>query len=88
MRLDEIFLEGPGLRGGRFWISMIDPSEHCDENRWRELDGFRGDWFSHQLSPDLADRELAEIRFSAMIRGPDCRVRLTLIRHPRAAERP
>src|SRR5205823_12031306 len=88
MPVHEIFLEGNGLVGGRLWISLIDPDEHCDENRWREVGRFLSDSIVCQLPPDLSGRKLAEIRFSATIKGADRRLRLTLIRHPVAGERP
>ena len=68
--------------------SLIDPDEHCDENRWREVGRFLSDSIVCQLPPDLSGRKLAEIRFSATIKGADRRLRLTLIRHPVAGERP
>jgi hypothetical protein len=88
VRVDEILLEGNGLVGGRLWVSTIDPDEHCDENRWHEVASFRIDSIVCQLPPDLAARELAEIRFTAVIRGPDRRLRLTLVRHAASEERP
>ena len=84
----EILVEGNGLVGGQVWVSLIDPNEHCDENRWHAVGSFAIDSIACQLPSDLADRELAEIRFNAKIKGPDRRLRLTLIRYPPAGERP
>jgi hypothetical protein len=89
--IHEIYLEGPGLRGARVWVSMLDPAEKCDQDQWHEVgkvfggESERG-WFAHFTPPELMNQPVAEIRFRANVRGADRRLTLTLIRHPRAAE--
>jgi hypothetical protein len=89
--IHEIRLEGPGLTGARFWVSMLDPVEKCDQDQWQEVGKFFGGqsdgWFAHFTPPDLMDQPVAGIRFRATVRGANRRLTLTLIRHPRALER-
>jgi hypothetical protein len=86
--IEEIRIEAKGLGGSRIWISMLDPKEHFDEDRWREVAvQVSGHSIVCRLPVDLAGRDLAEIRFQADIAGKDRRVHLTLVRTAPIEER-
>jgi hypothetical protein len=88
LSIDEIRFAGEGLESARVWISMLNPEDHYDENRWRELGKFAGPYFACKLPQDVAGRELAEIRFSAEISHKLDRVKITFVRPKQGEERP
>jgi hypothetical protein len=83
--LRAIALHGDDLKNVHVWVSVLHSGDSYDENDWHQLKtGENGRW---RLPPELAQREVATIRFRADIAGSNRRVQLTLVRGGTPAER-
>jgi hypothetical protein len=85
--IEAIHVEGAGLTGFRVWISTLHPHDPYDDQHWQELRSDPSARGVFRLPPDLAHRDLAEIRFRAEVTGADRRLHLTLVRNQSTEER-
>jgi hypothetical protein len=83
--LRSIVLKGAGLKDAHVWVSTVHLGDAYDENEWHELRSTNAAG-RFELPSDLAERSVAEIRFSADFTGDNRRLQMLLVRGDKSAE--
>ena len=87
MRLSEVILSGPDLRGGRVWISSLDREEGFDDQQWLDLGHQAGAKLQWKLPP-TAERKVSVIRFVADMNGAGRKLKLQLLSGEETSQQP